>query len=172
MSGAFLHGDSETRKRAPMCEGLLWYFPDALAAIAAHSLKSNERHNPGERLHHAREKSTDHPDCIIRHLAHAGPIDAAGIAERVAVAWRALAFLQEGVEERHGLPLPHNAGLSPIIPPPPEYNPDDVAFRSRAGTVRVWPNDYLTDFGPNRDGLPADSVDIARGPLSGPDDRL
>lgn len=154
---AFLYGDSETRKKAPMCEGLLWYFPDACASVAAHSLESNERHNPGERLHHARDKSTDHADCIIRHLAHSGTVDNEGISERIAIAWRALAFLQEGLEELRNLPLPPNARLSRI--PPPDYDPNDVAFRKE--TVRKLAQEAQSW------GVYADADTTEKSPLAG-----
>ena len=65
----YLPTDSVKRKRIPMCSGLLDYFPDACAAIAEVSHLGNEKHNPGEPLHHSRGKSMDHADCIMRHLA-------------------------------------------------------------------------------------------------------
>src|SRR5699024_12223349 len=34
MSDSLLHGDSDTRKTAPICEGALWYFPDAIRETA------------------------------------------------------------------------------------------------------------------------------------------
>lgn len=120
MSGdAFLYGDAAARKQAPMAEGLLWYFPDALAAVAAVSKRGNDQHNPGQPMHHARGKSTDHADCILRHLAHAGQRDADGVRETAKVAWRALALLQEEIEGDYGLPLPRNAW--------PPVSPDAVA---------------------------------------------
>lgn len=108
--GAALHGDSATRKRVPMAEGLLFYFPDALAYVAGVSLIGNEKHNAGQPLHHAREKSRDHADCIARHLTHAGGIDAATkVRHSGEMAWRALALLQEELEKAYNLPLPRNA---------------------------------------------------------------
>ena len=109
MTDAFLHGDAAGRKQAPMAEGLLWYFPDALAAVANVSKRGNDQHNPGQPLHHARGKSTDHADCILRHLAHAGQRDSDGVRETAKVAWRALALLQEEIERDCGVPIPRNA---------------------------------------------------------------
>src|SRR5699024_12009975 len=43
-------------------------YGDALAAVANLSYTANQKHNPGERMHWARNKSTDHADCLIRHL--------------------------------------------------------------------------------------------------------
>lgn len=89
--------DDKLRKRLPMFSGLLAYFPDALAAVAEHSFVSNEKHNPSEPLHWAREKSNDHLDCIARHLTDI----ATGqdkVEELKAIAWRALAELQITLE--------------------------------------------------------------------------
>lgn len=104
------------RKAAPMAEGLLWYFPNALAAIARVSKAGNDQHNPGQPLHWARGKSMDHADCIIRHLVEAGTMDTDGIRHSAKVAWRALALLQEELEREEGYPLPRNAKLVKEIP--------------------------------------------------------
>lgn len=101
--------DAKARKQAPMAEGLLWYFPAALAAVANVSKVGNDQHNPGQPLHHARSKSSDHADCIIRHLADAGTLDTDGRRHTAKAAWRALALLQEELEREEGAPLPRNA---------------------------------------------------------------
>lgn len=36
--------------------------------LALISKEGNDKHNPGEPLHHARGKSMDHGDCLLRHL--------------------------------------------------------------------------------------------------------
>jgi hypothetical protein len=96
---------SAERKAVPLARGCLDYFPAALAAVADLSRKANEKHNPGEEMHWARGKSTDHADCITRHLVDRGSIDPEdGILHDVKVAWRALALLQEELEKR-GAPL-------------------------------------------------------------------
>lgn len=108
--------DSTARKGIPMAEGLLYYFPAALAAVAAVSKAGNDKHNPGQPMHHARGKSMDHADCILRHLADAGTIDSDdGQRHSAKVAWRALALLQEELEREEGAPLPRNARL-PVDP--------------------------------------------------------
>jgi hypothetical protein len=108
--------DSEERKRRPMTTGLLDYFPQALAEVAYVSWVGGQKHCPGEPLHHARGKSMDHEDCLLRHLADRGgfdlvPID--GIDHKIrhsaAMAWRALALLQEELEKDEGHPLPRGA---------------------------------------------------------------
>ncbi len=103
-----IDADSATRKTFPMAAGLLDYFPDALAAVAAVSHMGNEKHNPGEPLHHARGKSMDHADCIVRHLVGRGGFDG-DMRESAALAWRALALLQEELEAELSLPLPRGA---------------------------------------------------------------
>jgi hypothetical protein len=110
--------DSATRKTYPMFSGLLAYFPDALAYVSWVSHVGNEKHNPGEPLHHARGKSMDHADCIARHLTRHGQFDGE-VRESGALAWRALALLQEELEKAHGFPLPRGArseGGAPVIP--------------------------------------------------------
>ena len=103
-----LETTSEERKKYPMARGLLDYFPDALAEVAKVSYLGNEKHNPGEEMHHARGKSMDHADCILRHLAGRGGWDGE-IRESAALAWRALALLQEEIEQELNLPLPRGA---------------------------------------------------------------
>lgn len=100
-------GKSE-RKAIPMARGLLDYFPAALAAVAEVSRVGNEQHNPGPPIHHARGKSTDHADCIVRHLMDRGALDTDGLRHTAKVAWRALALLQEEMEA-DGAPLARGA---------------------------------------------------------------
>jgi hypothetical protein len=103
-----LETDSIARKSYPICTGLLDYFPDACAAVAEVSYKGNQKHNPGEPMHHARGKSMDHADCIARHLAERGGFDG-GIRHTAALAWRAMALLQEELEREYNFPLPRGA---------------------------------------------------------------
>jgi hypothetical protein len=108
MTGS-LPTNAQARKSVPLAEGLLWYFPNALAAVAAVSKAGNDQHNPGQPMHHARGKSMDHADCILRHLIDAGTLDTDGLQHTAKVAWRALALLQEECERMQGAPLPRNA---------------------------------------------------------------
>lgn len=96
--------DSEQRKRYPMFSGLLAYFPAALAEVSNHSYEGNEKHNPGLPLQHARGKSGDHEDCIIRHLVDAKEENRT--IELRAAAWRVLALLQEHLESEGAPPAP------------------------------------------------------------------
>ncbi len=70
-----IEGGSEYRKAFPMAEGLIDYFPDALAAVSEVSYHGNQKHNPGQPMHHARGKSMDHANCIARHLTERGGFD-------------------------------------------------------------------------------------------------
>lgn len=97
--------DDEARRNYPMFDGLLAYFPNALAAVAEVSKIGNEQHNPGEPMHWARGKSTDHENKIVRHLVDVGRKDARGVRHSARLAWRALALLQEELEREEGAPL-------------------------------------------------------------------
>ena len=94
-----LSTDAQERKGIPVCTGVLDYFPDAVAAVAHCSKVGNDQHNPGQPLHWAKEKSTDHADCIVRHLMDRGTLDEDGVRHSAKVAWRALALLQTEIEQ-------------------------------------------------------------------------
>lgn len=94
MNGTF-PDDSAERKTYPVYSGLLQYFPSALAKIAHHSYLGNEKHNPGQPLHHDRAKSGDEPDALVRHLME---------GDLVGCAWRALSLLQKDCEAK-GAPI-------------------------------------------------------------------
>lgn len=107
---------SQSRKEHPVCSGFLDYFPDAIVEASRVSFLGNEKHNPGQPLHHARGKSNDHADCIARHLMQRGGFDELtlnGVTHRVrhsaALLWRAAALLQEELENEMGYKLPRNA---------------------------------------------------------------
>lgn len=102
---------AEERNQFPMADGLLYYFPAALAAVANVSKLGNDQHNPGQPMHWARGKSMDHANKIIRHLLEVGTKDSDGTRHAAKVAWRALALLQEELEREEGAPLPKNARL-------------------------------------------------------------
>jgi hypothetical protein len=93
-----LPSKAEERKTYPIATGVIDYFPDALAAVAYLSYRGNQQHNPGQPLHWAREKSTDHPDCLIRHFIQRGTVDTDEVPHSAKVAWRALAILQLELE--------------------------------------------------------------------------
>lgn len=108
--------DSSARKEYPIYRGVMRYFPAALAGMARISKAGNDKHNPGQALHHDRAKSMDHGDCIIRHMMDVADLQAALERGSTAVtkqdvlnevsqlAWRALALSQE-LHEKFGSPL-------------------------------------------------------------------
>jgi hypothetical protein len=122
--------DSEERKNYPVFSGVLKYAPAALAGVAKHSKEGNDKHNPGEPLHHARGKSMDHGDCIVRHVMDLAdrlaafergsdilsPEEIAALMyEANALSWRALMWSQELHERFAGAPLAPAAKLPPPV---------------------------------------------------------
>lgn len=114
-SSSTLPIDSTARKEYPLFRGCLRYFPAALAGVARISKLGNDKHNPGQDMHHARGKSTDHGDCILRHLIDLSDLIAKKsrgeqvdnqtiLDEASSMAWRALALSQE-LHESMGAPL-------------------------------------------------------------------
>jgi len=110
--------DSNERKNYPLFRGPLRYFPAAIAAVARVCKIGNDKHNPGQEMHHARGKSTDHPDCIVRHMLDMGEDsgkgkgrDENGVPQVDYIAWRALAMAQQWHEENDGAPLAPGAKL-------------------------------------------------------------
>jgi hypothetical protein len=90
--------DPAERKGIPITTGVLDYFPLALAEVARVSKSGNDQHNPGQPLHWSKEKSTDHADCIPRHLIDRGTRDTDNMRHSAKLAWRALALLQIELE--------------------------------------------------------------------------
>ncbi len=98
----FMSTDSAVRKNMPVASGVLAYFPDALLCVAWISKVGNDKPNPGQPLHWAKEKSTDEPDCEVRHmLDHLRGLEAdpgleplGELGHLASKAWRALAHLQ------------------------------------------------------------------------------
>lgn len=90
-----LPNDSAARKQYPIHDVLFGQFPAAVVAVAHHSWKGNNKHNPGLPLQDNRSKSMDDADCILRHLAE---------GDYEGVAWRALRLLQRKLEAE-GAPI-------------------------------------------------------------------
>ncbi len=114
--------DSQARKEVPVVSGVLKYFPAAIAGVARVSYLGNKKHNGDAPLHHARGKSSDHSDCVVRHLMDVNDIEArihsyiltseqptehigALLLEVSQLAWRALALSQELHEKYGGAPM-------------------------------------------------------------------
>jgi hypothetical protein len=123
--------NSAELKKNPLWRGLFLYFWDALIGAARISFKGNEKHNPGQPMHHARGKSADHGDCILRHLVDSeidyghgvgiepifdeqgNLIDTIPFVDQLV--WRAMAYSQEWHEKHRG-----------ATPPPLAKFPDPV----------------------------------------------
>ena len=138
--------DSADRKNIPVFSGVLKYAPAALAGVARISKLGNDKHNPGQELHHARGKSNDHGDCVIRHAMDVADIEAylsrmycipgdeeesrkalapevlALLNEASQLAWRAIIWSQELHEKYGGAPLAPGARLPSSASQPPVDN--------------------------------------------------
>ncbi len=95
--------DAKARKEIPLYSGFIKYFPRAMIAVAQCSYRGNAQHHPGTPLHWDKSKSTDHRDCLLRHMVD----DVLGVAmdvdeteHRTKVAWRAMADLEIHLEQR------------------------------------------------------------------------
>lgn len=157
MSITTLPTDSGARKEYPLLRGFFRYFPAAVARVANLSKRGNDKHNPGEDMHHARGKSTDHGDCILRHTMDAEDLKAwlercdksvtpadfyarqvdAYLDELTQRAWRANAELQEACERYCDAPLAPGAKLpaAPVLPDCSRYDP---AESPAAGGPLLW----------------------------------
>ena len=93
--------DAQERKQIPIVSGVLDYFPLAIAEVAKCSKAGNDQHHPGEPLFWDKTKSTDHADCIGRHLIDRGKFDTDGQRHSAKLAWRALALLQLELEKEN-----------------------------------------------------------------------
>lgn len=103
-SGGSLPEDADLRNQYPMADGLLDYFPNALAEVSLLSHTATQQHHPDKGMHWDRSKSLDHRNKIVRHLVDTGKRDNKGMRHSAMVAWRALALLQEEIERDEGLP--------------------------------------------------------------------
>ncbi len=96
--------DAAARKAIPLATGVLDYFPAALAEVAKVSKIGSDQHHPGQPLHWERGKSMDQADTLVRHLMERGTVDIDGTRHSAKVAWRALALLQQELEDE-GAPV-------------------------------------------------------------------
>jgi hypothetical protein len=136
---------SQERKDHPIFLGCIRYFPFSLSKVALLSKLGNEKHNPGQPMHHARGKSADHADCIARHLSEVGTIDPdTGLDHAVSLAWRALALLQELGESKYGAELAPGAKCESV--PEPFIPVKGAVYNAPPGTCELllmW--DYRRD---------------------------
>ena len=97
-----LQDTAATRKKIPIYSGVIAYFPRALAEIAIVSRMGSGQHHPNQPIHWDKSKSSDHTDCLMRHLtdhARGDTIDTDGMLHLAKCAWRALAALEIELEK-------------------------------------------------------------------------
>jgi len=137
--------DDAGRKALPIWDGVVMYFPDALAAIAQVSKYGNDQHNPGEPLHWARGKSMDQMNTAFRHMLDHGVgnrYDDGGKTRHLAkAAWRILAALQLDIEGETPCP---EATTSPTKKPT-KSNPQS-SKSERSETKPVPPSSVAAEF--------------------------
>jgi hypothetical protein len=98
--------DDKARKALPYWTFLTEYFLEAWMAVANVAIAGNLQHNPGEKLHWAREKSTDQMNTAFRHMldyAQGTKVDTDGQYHLAKAIWRLSAQLQLDIEADSGL---------------------------------------------------------------------
>lgn len=110
--------DSTARREIPIVQGVLQYFPAALAEVAKVSKMGAIKHSSGTLTWTRPGPATyaevnDHLDCVGRHLIEHGEGDGedaeSGLPALAHAAWRALAALQVYQEANGGAPTAANA---------------------------------------------------------------
>jgi hypothetical protein len=96
--------DQNERDQMCLFDGFMAYFPNAMAEVAKLSYAATQQHHPDQPMHWDRSKSLDHLNKIGRHMIDAGKLDDKGQRHSAALAWRAMANLQEELERDLGLP--------------------------------------------------------------------
>jgi hypothetical protein len=142
------------RKQIPIATGMLDYFPDAIAAVAAVSYIGNEQHNPGTPCHWDRSKSGDEADAMMRHFMERGKLDSDGTRHSAKMAWRALALLQKEIEAAKAVCQAYQQARNC-----PECGAREGEFHNHSCTSRVIEGVKVTVDGvvtPWRDFLPSD----------------
>lgn len=121
--------DKKLRKQFPIGEGVLGYFPDAIAATSHVSYVGNAQHNgPDSPLQWTRGKSDDHTDTVIRHYMERGGFDVDGTRHSAKLVWRALAILQLEIEADRAAGKPGLCAAD-VTDPSPDWKPFE-AFRN------------------------------------------
>ena len=133
--------DYEDRKNIPAWDFLIGYFPKAFLEVVKVAVEGNKQHNPGEKLHWARGKSTDQMNTAFRHMLDYGTgnaKDTDGCHHLAKAIWRLSAQLQLDIEAEEMTPVMNNAqvvnaafdrGLAPTNPPLPHMCPSEMITR-------------------------------------------
>lgn len=91
------YNKDEKRKATPIFDGVLAYFPKAIAEVANCSRVANQQHNGDAPMHWNKSASADELGSLTRHLvdvASGEEVDDDGLLHRAKIAWRALASLE------------------------------------------------------------------------------
>jgi hypothetical protein len=134
MAVSLLPTDKQERKNLPLMSGFFDYFPAAIAEVARVSKIGNDQHNPGQPLHWARNKSSDHLDAALRHLAERGTVDGDGGRHTAKAAWRVMAYLQEEMEDL-GAPMARGGRNDEV---PEEVSSDVPDSGDGSSGVLIW----------------------------------
>lgn len=107
--------DAKGREEWPIYDYLYGYFPDAFMAEVQVSWEGNKQHNPGQKMHWARDKSSDHMNKAMRHLddyGHGIKKDTDGCWHLAKAIWRLKARLQLDIEADRAASQPS----TPVVP--------------------------------------------------------
>lgn len=143
---SLLPDDPAERKKFPIWDGCLRYFPSALLGVARCSYEGNRQHNNGEELHHDRSKSSDELNAMLRHLMESEltnlqPLPGVELEDQVS--WRVLSWSQKR-KEANGAPVAPAARNAKPAMPVDEVVPHEVAAA------------HLRDLGERDDGVPGE----------------
>lgn len=74
---------------------VIYYWPNALAALAELNVQGNIQHyGNADNVQWKHEVSNQHVDKLLNHLIDNGTVDSDGVRHSTKVAWRALALLE------------------------------------------------------------------------------
>lgn len=162
--------DSKERKDYALFRGCLNYFPAALAGVAKTSKLGNDKHNPGQEMHHDRSKSKDHADCVLRHLLDLNDLLAATdrgeniskdalLTEVSSLAWRALALSQE-LHEKLGYPIAPGAKFYDKKETPENKTVEFNDIFNPDGTIKLPDQFNMPIYGRSATGIPLSAVEL------------
>ena len=103
LSKSGLPVDQAARREWEIWTFMMEYFPDAFLEVLRVAILGNKQHNPGEKLHWARDKSADQMNTAIRHAWDHGRgviFDVDGTYHLAKAIWRFSAELQLTIERR------------------------------------------------------------------------
>lgn len=93
--------EAKGREQWPIYDYQYGYFPDAYLEEVRVAWVGNQQHNPGEKMHWARDKSPDHMNKAMRHIddyARGIKRDTDGTCHLAKAVWRIKAQLQLDLE--------------------------------------------------------------------------